>query len=91
MKSNKRRLLSNKKLHNMYNLKSLKKHRIKQKSAHRPKQFKFKQSGGYEDIQDALNHVPEDPKQIYKFSFGKGKGKQQYRYHTYYRWLLNLL
>ena len=89
MKSNKRRLLSNKKLHNIYNLKSLKKHRIKQKSAHRPKQFKFKQSGGYEDIQDALNHVPEDANQIYNYFTTNGKRKQQHRYHTYYRWLLN--
>ena len=55
MKSNKRRLLSNKKLHNIYNLKSLKKHRIKQKSAHRPKQFKFKQSGGYKTFRNARN------------------------------------
>ena len=40
MKSNKRRLMSNKKLHNIYNLKSLKKHRKKQKSFRKPKQFK---------------------------------------------------
>jgi len=88
MKSNKRRLLSNKKLHNIYNLKSLKKHRIKQKSAHRPKQFKFKQSGGYKSLEDA-RRVYKSSDEVYAYFNLSGARYQQYRYWEYFHWLLD--
>ena len=85
MKSNKKKLLSNKKINSIYNLKSLKKHTTKQKSMRRPKEFKFKQVGGdnYKDLDIARKNISIDKKRA-------NSGSQQHRYREYTLWLLDL-